>query len=70
MTKAGLVIMALDAGVVRRDVAIKLVNDIMAAEREECAKVAWKYGWKRVDSGDVQSAAVEITELIRARGTK
>jgi hypothetical protein len=37
-------------------------------EREACAQMAWDYGWKRVDSDDAQGAAVEITDLIRARG--
>jgi hypothetical protein len=41
---------------------------VAAKEREACAKVAWDYGWKRVDSDDAQRAAVEITDLIRARG--
>jgi hypothetical protein len=47
---------------------VKLVAEAAAAkEREACAKVAWDYGWKRVDSDDAQRAAVEITDLIRAR---
>ena len=40
----------------------------ISAEREACAKVAWDYGWKRVDNEDVQAAAVEISEAIQARG--
>ena len=42
---------------------------VAAAERDACAKVAWDYGWRRPDNGDVQSAAVEIHDAIRARGT-
>ena len=37
-------------------------------EREACAKVAWDYGWRRVDNEDVQAAAVEIHDAIQARG--
>ena len=42
---------------------------VAAAEREACAKVAWDYGWRRTDNGDVQSAAIEIHNAIRARGS-
>ena len=42
--------------------------EAQAEEREACAKVAWDYGWRRVDNCDVQSAAVEIHDAIRARG--
>jgi len=44
------------------------VRKAVEAEREACAKVAWDYGWRRVDNDDVQSAAVEIHDAIRSRG--
>jgi hypothetical protein len=47
---------------------VKAVAEAVAKEREACAELAWDYGWKRVDSDDAQGAAVEITDLIRARG--
>lgn len=44
------------------------VRKAVQAEREACAKVAWDYGWRRVDNDDVQAAAVEIHDAIRSRG--
>ena len=61
--EAGFVGMDGDHGALRRFAAL-----VAAAEREACAKVAWDYGWKRVDNEDVQAAAVEISEAIQARG--
>ena len=40
---------------------------IAEKEREECAKIAWDYGWKKVGNDDAQNAAVEIFNLIGAR---
>lgn len=45
------------------------IQNAIASEREACAKVAWNYGWRRVDNDDVQAAAVEIHDAIRARNT-
>ena len=45
-----------------------MIEKAVLEEREACAKVAWDYGWKRVDNEDVQAAAVEISEAIQARG--
>jgi hypothetical protein len=69
LTTEELVKKAYHAGVVRWDVAKELVELIVQTEREACAQMAWDYGWKRVDSDDAQGAAVEITDLIRSRGT-
>ena len=47
---------------------MKLAMDVAAAEREQCAKVAFEYGWRKCDFQDKQVAACEITDAIRARG--
>lgn len=60
---------ATDAVIKALDMWVKdLVAKAVETEREACAKVAWDYGWKLVDSDEAQSAAVEITDAIRDRG--
>lgn len=62
---------ATDAVIKALDMWVKgLVAKAVEAEREACAKLAWDYGWGLVDNDEAQSAAVEITDAIRARGNQ
>lgn len=51
------------------DSLFALIDDMIAAEREECAKVAMKYREQAYDTGNVCEyvAAEEIATAIRAR---